>query len=488
MSIERNVAYNLAGFGIPLLLFLVTIPLYISLIGTARYGVLAIVWLVLGLFGAMDLGLGRAANQRIAALKDGTASERRSAFGTALASNLIIGAVGALLMGVAAYYIFGYGMKLEPALREEALTLVPLIALAVPMMTTLGILSGALMGRERFFIVNRITITNSTLFQMLPLAVAWLSGPTLAPLVVAALAARLVAVGSLYYECRREFGAGVTRLWTRSQMLQMLRYGGWVTTSAMVGWVLVFSDRILIGSLLGAVAVTIYAVPLDATRRIAILGDAVANALFPRLAVMDDTQSRDLSKLAVGALYAVATPIVAGFVMAADPLLKWWLGEEIGSQSAPLAQILVIAGWINIFAKAPYVRLQAQGRPNVVALLHLTELPFFIGGLWFALGSFGLAGAAWVYLARNTVDTIALFLLADRRIERGGLLTATFAIFVGMVLTLQNFTPLAAIPALALSVFAALSAAAIGWLVAPERMREVPLAFASRLFARAKAK
>ena len=120
------------------------------LIGEARYGVLAIAWLLLGYFGLFDLGLGRATAQRIAAQRDATTGDRARTFWTALTLNAGLGFVGGLLIWPIANYFFGNVFKVEEILHHEVQAAVPWLILAVPMATISGVLSGALQGRERF--------------------------------------------------------------------------------------------------------------------------------------------------------------------------------------------------------------------------------------------------------------------------------------------------------------------------------------------------
>ena len=63
MSVARHTAYNFVGAVVPVAVSLVTVPLYLKVIGLDRYGVLAIFWSLLSSLDFISLGMGPAVAQ-----------------------------------------------------------------------------------------------------------------------------------------------------------------------------------------------------------------------------------------------------------------------------------------------------------------------------------------------------------------------------------------------------------------------------------------
>jgi len=57
------------GSIVPILVGLITIPIYLKLIGADRFGVLSIVWLILGYFSLFNLGMGKAITVELSILE-----------------------------------------------------------------------------------------------------------------------------------------------------------------------------------------------------------------------------------------------------------------------------------------------------------------------------------------------------------------------------------------------------------------------------------
>ncbi len=415
MSIGKNTAYNIVGSVVPLALALLTIPVYLQLVGVERYGALAIAWLILGYFGLFDLGLGRATAQRIAALKHGSAEERSEVFWTAVVVNIGMGLVGTVILYFAAHYFFTHYFKIDENLRPEIMAAVPFLALAVPVATLTGVASGALQGREKFLEVNIVTVIGTSLFQLLPLAVAWFWGPELKWLIIAAITARCLGLLLFLARVHKNLLAGIAPRFDRSQWVALLKYGGWITVISIISPLLVVVDRFLIGAIMSAVAVTIYTVPFEIVQRISVLPRSLGGALFPRMASVTQAESQQLSRRGLSVMSLMITPPVLVMLFAMEPFLNLWVGHDIAEKAVPIGWILLVGYWINAFAIIPYSRLQAMGRPDLVTKALLAQLPFYLAAMYFALQHFGLLGAASVFSVRCVIDYVILSWISDGR-------------------------------------------------------------------------
>jgi O-antigen/teichoic acid export membrane protein len=416
MSVSRNATYNLIGAVLPILLALVTVPLYLKLVGPDRYGVLAIAWLLLGYFGLFDLGLGKATTYSIAALKGAPAQARADVFWTAILTNVIMGAIGALILWAAAAFFFDQIFKVDAALRPEIAAAVPYLALAVPIATMTGVLTGALQARDRFLETNMISVLSTSLFQLLPLSVALAYGPNLSLLLLASVAARAVAIAVLWWRCHLFVTKGSKARFDRSQIKDLLGYGGWVTVTGLFGPILVILDRFAIGAVLGAKAVTIYTVPFQLAQRITIFPQALVTAVFPRLPTATPEERAVLSDKAIRVLLAGISLPILGAIYLLHPFLDLWVGREIGRPAAQVGVLIVFGYWVNAFAVVPYSWLQGTGRPDLVAKMLLLQIPPYLALLYLGMKWYGLVGCAAVFAFRCSVDFLLLWWAARRKL------------------------------------------------------------------------
>src|SRR3989442_14773470 len=64
--VARYTAYNILGQAVPLLVGVAAIPIITRSLGDTRFGILALMWAIIGYFSVLDLGLGRATTKFVA--------------------------------------------------------------------------------------------------------------------------------------------------------------------------------------------------------------------------------------------------------------------------------------------------------------------------------------------------------------------------------------------------------------------------------------
>ncbi|HEY5207407.1 MAG TPA: MATE family efflux transporter, partial [Roseiarcus sp.] len=133
---------------------LVTVPLYLHHIGDARYGVMSIVWVLLGLFGFLDLGLSRAVTNALAKLRDAPQAHRARVLLTTFGLNFGIGIMGGVVLYVFGGLLLKHFVSMPEEISAEVSRSLPWIACLLPLTLISAAGAGALESRELFLLVN----------------------------------------------------------------------------------------------------------------------------------------------------------------------------------------------------------------------------------------------------------------------------------------------------------------------------------------------
>lgn len=413
-----NVAWNAAGLAVPLVVALLCVPPLLQRLGSERFGLLALAWALTAISGLFDLGVGRATTRLIAAqLGRGDATRIGSTLAAAVRIAAWAGCAGATLLALAAAAGAQRGIRYDVALDSEVLQATLLLALVVPLQTLIATYRGASEACQQFRGISLVRMALGVANFAAPLAVTQYS-LHLALLVLALLLARLAAYAAYRWLARQALpGPNTSSPLSALERRELLHAGGWFSVSAIVSPLLVQADRVVIGAVLSAAAVSTYAVPFDLITQLLIVVTAVSTVAFPSITQQLQTDAVaarakfDRWLLTVAGVMAAVTALVAWYLPA---LLDVWIGSALPADAASVGRWLCLGVWINAIGAMYFAWLHAQGRFRATALLHMAELPLYVATLVLLLKQFGVVGAAVAWVLRVGLDSAMLAWLARR--------------------------------------------------------------------------
>lgn len=419
--LTRNTIINIAGQGIPLAIAIFAVPIIIQRAGTDRFGILTLIWLIIGYLGLFDLGLGRALTQKVSqALAAEKTHEVPGLLHASLHITIALGIVAAALLFFFASRLVILGLKIPPSLHHETIVAIEIMAFSLPATLSTACLQGYLEAIQRFDLINWVKATLGGFILLVPLATLTFS-PSLIPLVIMLVIGRIAAFLVFFLFCRRSLPTLSQAPRPNSLIIASLfKLGGWMTVSNILGPLMVYLDRFLIGAIISMAAVAYYATPYEVVTKLWVLPFSVVGVLFPAFAMsygQNDNQylirlfDRGLAYLFMG-LY----PITLIIITFAHDGLALWLGNEFAANSTVTMQLLMLGVFINSLALIPYTLIQAVGRPDLTAKLHILELPLYLVLLLWLLKNYGIEGAAIAWVLRIILDTVVLFSLVREKI------------------------------------------------------------------------
>jgi O-antigen/teichoic acid export membrane protein/SAM-dependent methyltransferase len=468
---------NYSGLAVGTLVGILLVPVMLSRLGTARYGLWIAALTLASTLRAIDFGLGLVVMREVAAAA-GTRHYRRtaplvSAAGGAL---LLLGAVGAVLLVAGALALAG-PLRLPDESRAAVLPVFALVGVAFVAEQGIGFVSSVLAGLRRFGTLNLISVA-LVLLRAVGTVLLLLLGYSLIPVAIWYAGSTLIVAGVSFAVLRSTaggYGVGLPGRHWRS-LRRHLPFGLASFLSVATAGLVWQALPLLAAALLGAGAIVSVHVGQKIPLALTGLYGRLATVVFPAASEYQRTKNvrgtQAILQTGTRLVLHLMIPVVIVGLLAAPDLLRLWLGDA-SRDVAMIFRLTLLAVLADAIGSVAINVLWGRGRVAPLLVAAAASAAAVVGASFLVLPRFGTPGGAAVLALVLTVASIGFWVLASRAAEvrpisfargslRGiGLPALACAVAAAAALALPG---IAALPRLALAAIA--STGAYVWLLA----------------------
>jgi O-antigen/teichoic acid export membrane protein len=426
----HNTVLNLLGQVIPILAALFSIPFLLNGLGIDRFGALSLAWVITGYFGIFDLGIGRALTKMVAEnLGRGQIEKIPAIVWSAMFLVVLMGVLGVIIMCTFTPYLVLYTLKIPLELVPEIKDTLYLLSLSIPIVICAACFRGILEAYQRFDLIQAVRVPAGALTFLGPSFVLLFS-QNLVYVIASLVVVRFVECFASMFLCVRIIPGMIGNIVVEKSLLKtLIRFGSWMTVSNVIGPLIVYSDRLLIGSLISIASVAYYMAPHEMVNKLMVIPGAFVGVLFPAFGlsfVRDSSLTKLLYCRGIKYVFIFVFPIILIIVTLSFEALYLWLGQEFSLESGRILQWLAVGAFFNSQSFIPSALLHAGGRPDLTAKLYIIEAPFYLIAIWYLIGVYGVEGAAIAWVLRVAIETLILFWMAQKLLPIGSILILRF--------------------------------------------------------------
>lgn len=425
MNLKRNILANylsqayVAGVGI------LTVPFYVSLMGTAAFGLIGFYTMLQAWFQLLDAGLSTTLARESSLYKGGvgdplTLSRLRRVLEKVF---FTVGLAGVVLFYLFAETITNSWLKVGDLAPSEVNNSVQLIGLIIAFRWVSCLYRGVVTGFEQQVWLGSFNIAVATGRFVFCLPVLVLLDTSATTYFSFQAGVSLLETLGLYWKANHLLPHGIATLSPQNSSIRTpLKFASGIAFTSIV-WVLVTQvDKLYLSKLLPLSAYGEFSLAVMLASGINLLSAPIGTALLPRLTGMvnDEKGTRDLyshyTQLSCLAMFPAALTLYS----CASPVLFAWTGNEALAKSAGVILGLYSLGnaLMGIGSYAYYIqyakgniRLHLQGN-TIFAILYLPSVLLMTS-------EYGATGAATAWLVMNFMYLFAWVPLVHRSLLPG---------------------------------------------------------------------
>lgn len=412
---------NFASLALPLTVGLATIPYLIEKLGIEKFGVLGIIWALVGYFSLFDFGLSKALTKKLAeGRSNNDHHQQREVFWTAMSLMLALGIAGWLILAFVVNVAGGAFLKVSENLLYEVENAILLIAGFIPLVVMSAGLRGCMEAYEEFRAANLIRLSLGIWMFLAPAIATGFGLTSLTLLAAVVIAGRIIAAMMSWHLVSKTLQGLGKPMFSKELVGPLFSFGGWVTLSGILSPLMSYADRFIIGSIVGASGVAYYTTPQDMATKLLLLPIAINTALFPLLSrelAQTNNSAHKVQQLITRSMaYALMgiLPFSLFLISFANELMGLWLGHEFATNSGPLLQLFAIGISASAVGIILIPVLFASNQPAALAKLYIVEVPVFLIASIYLAKNHGVMGAAFVWMIRSVLDAALIWQLTSR--------------------------------------------------------------------------
>lgn len=416
---KRNTIINLITSVAPMLLGLFAVPFLLRNIGVEKFGILTIVWTLIGYFSIFDFGIGRALTQQVAKYRN-EFDKLTTQVKSGLSMMSLAGIVGGLLLAIIVFCFGVTWLKVSAGLVQETKAAVYIAAIGIPFTTITSGLKGILEGYEDFLYASTLKMILGISNFLFPIAIVFFGSNSLVLIVLSLVIARFLIMIVHFFPVFKKLPFSTmlhAKKADKDSRKETLHFGAWMTLSNIVSPLMVNADRFIISSVLGAAIVAYYTVPFDVIVRLLVIPAALTTTLFPRFSSLFHENKEEMQKLynkSLKYILLIMSIISLGIIFCSYYGLSLWINADFAEKSWFLTCILALGLLFNSMAQVPYALIQAKGKVKTTSIIHVFEFLIYVPLLYIALKLGGLKGAAIAWTVRVILDFLILSYFAKK--------------------------------------------------------------------------
>ena len=417
--LRRNSLANIAARGVSLVAWVLVTPFVLHHLGTDRFGVWALLFVLTGSAAVLDLGLGPALSRYVAVAR--ARAERE------VAAHLVRrGLAGAVLLGIgwaiACLLLRGVFVRVfhvPPAFVGEVRAALVVFAAGLMVMSISGVLQGALAGFQRIDFSNAAFLSGLSV-QLAVLVIGLARGGGLMSATTATLAGQVAAavVGGVLV--RHELGRLPHGGGTPPELRELAGFGAAVQVSNVLNVAQMQAGKVLLGMLGTLGAVTAYELGFRLVNAVWSLPILIQAPLIPAAAhvaaVGGQAAIEELYRWTCRWAFALGAWALGGLVVIAPMLLRAWMGS-VPDGAPQVARLLAVAFAVGLVAAPATALARGRGWPWLEGLYFAVALAVQLAAGAVLVPARGVLGAGWAALASFLIAGVVVVPILHRRIQ-----------------------------------------------------------------------